>query len=452
MREDRKFGHLATWILIALMLLDSFRWAACQLVALVQDTTSEDSIRDALQTVSPGLDSLYTTSLLAFSTAHGRLLRFALFWLTFALRPLHLDELSEAMTFGDECSSIKPSARLFPQAVEEILKRCRMLIHYNCSSKLAILAHSSVREYLLSEQCQSGSANAFYLNPVDAVQSIMRRSIDYLNMPEFASGYCLSEKKTQGRYKKWPLFEYVSAAWPAYAGIASSASVRLSYKTEAAFLRFFESYQLAHGGNFGAWVQAYLPRHTKDGMAISTPLYYAAREGLDKVVQMILRVDGKKTLEQPGGSRQSTPLHVASAFGHLEVVRVLLQAGADPNEVNGRGERGIEWAMLAARDFATRGSADHSWFERDEVVLTLLTAGAVPVNNEEFRVFARNRGFAWEDRKDRPSMEDEEDFPFTAKAGEDAKKFRSETFQSVRYCQLKGCFRSSGASESQWVS
>ena len=96
------------------MLIDlgRFRWAACQLVALVEHARSEAAIRRALQTIAPGLDKLYTNSLLAVPTADHQFVRFALLWLTFALRPLHLNEISEAMIFEDECNSIEQSARL----------------------------------------------------------------------------------------------------------------------------------------------------------------------------------------------------------------------------------------------------------------------------------------------------------------------------------------------------
>lgn len=353
---------------------ERFRWAECQLVALVEHARSEAAIRRALQTIAPGLDVLYTKALLALPTADYRPVRFALLWLTFALRPLHLDEISEAMIFEDECNSIQQSARLFLAAAEEILKRCRTLVHYNGSSKLASLAHSSVREYLLSRQCQSGSASAFYLNEEDALQFITRRSIEYLNLPNFSSGFCLSRREAQTRARQWPLFEYVSETWPVYARFALPSSA--SNRTEAAFLEFFDSSRKQRCGNFGAWVQVYLPRHIKQNTPLSTPLYYAAREGLVDVVRMILRVEGIKTLEEGGGSRLSTPLHVASAFGHTEVVRALLEVGANPNEKNGKGERGIEWAMLA-------GYSD--------IVQALLDAGAVPVNEEELLSSARSR-------------------------------------------------------------
>ena len=236
------------------------------------------------------------------------------------------------------------------------------------------LAHSSVRDYLLSRQCQSGSAGAFYLDEENALQFILRRSIEYLNLPNFSTGYCLSEKEAQIRIRKWPLLKYVSKTWPAYVRFAPTGSARDRNRTETAFLKFFESFRQQRFGNFGAWVQVYLPRHVEQKIPLS-PLYYAAREGLVDVVILILRVEGTKTLEEAGGSRLSTPLHVASAFGRMDVVRVLLEAGANANEANEKGERGIEWAMLA---------------EHSDIVQALLDAGTVPVTKERFVSFARS--------------------------------------------------------------
>jgi ankyrin repeat protein len=110
--------------------------------------------------------------------------------------------------------------------------------------------------------------------------------------------------------------------------------------------RLFATFRMPRGGNFGAWVQIHLPRHLQYNQCVSHPLYYAARAGLNEVAKIILLMEGNSVVELQGGSRNSTPLHVASAFGHTKMVRLLLEQGANPNERNGDGERGIEWAAM----------------------------------------------------------------------------------------------------------
>lgn len=352
-----------------LTFLGSFRWAECQLVALVENARSEAAVEEALQTLAPSLEGLYKETLLAIPPSDHGPIRSALLWLTFAIRPLHLDELSEAMVLEENLTSIDPSQRLFPEEAEDILRRCRMLISYDASTKYASLAHSSVQQFFLAKDRDHNSSpfGSFNFGSEENVCLLPCLSIGYLNMTCFGSGYCLEQWKLDERVREWPLLEYVSDAWPAYLKLTPWHLTSRKQRMEATLKQFFESARQPRGGNFGSWVQIYIPRHLKKGLPLSTPLYYAARAGLVEVTRMILRVEGSNTLEQPGGSSRSTPLHVACAFGHSEIVDLLLESGADLTERNIYGERGIEWAVVD-------GFSD--------IVQTLLDKGAEPIEEE----------------------------------------------------------------------
>lgn len=347
--------------------LGSFRWAECQVVALVENAKSEADVKKSLSTISPSLEGLYTASLLATRPSDRHYLKSALLWLTFAVKPLHLTEVSEAMIFTGASSSIDPTQRLFLDEAEDILRSCRMLISYNADSKYASLAHSSVQQYLVSEQHRSSPAGFFHFDKSEDLCALSCLSVDYLNMTCFASGYCASSKDVHERFREWPLLEYVSIAWPVYVKVMSWPLSSTRQRTEAALLKFFQSAHRPHGGNFGSWVQVYIPRHLNVNQSLSQPLYYAARSGLVEVVRMILRVEGKNMLEVRGGSRGSTALHAACAFGHTEAVQLLLEEGANPNERNEYGERGIEWAEM---------------YGYEDIVELLLEYGASPVGQE----------------------------------------------------------------------
>jgi len=59
-----------------------------------------------------------------------------------------------------------------------------------------------------------------------------------------------------------------------------------------------------------------------------TPLHYAAVSGLHDIVRYLVDQHGQ-VVDALGFSSNETPLSSASRSGHLEVVRVLLQYGAD---------------------------------------------------------------------------------------------------------------------------
>jgi Ankyrin repeats (3 copies) len=268
------------------------------------------------------------------------------------------------MVFNGQPAVIDPAKRLYVEGVEDILKSCRILINYSATSGYATLAHSSVQEFLTSDQCKSSTAKFFYLDESEDFCALSCLAIDYLNLPYFESGYRTNENETDRRLFDWPLLEYVSDAWPVFMRVMSWPLSATRYRTEKALQQFFSSARRPRGGNFGSWVQVYIPRHLQLDQSLSHPLYYAARAGMAEVVRMMLRVEGKGALELQGGSRRSTPLHVACAFGRTATVKLLLEEGANPNERNGCGERGIEWA-------------EHNLYP--DIVQLLLQHGATPI-------------------------------------------------------------------------
>ena len=74
------------------------------------------------------------------------------------------------------------------------------------------------------------------------------------------------------------------------------------------------------------------------------PLLAAAIGGQDLVVRDLLRAKGSKGPDGVKDKDENTALHLAAAKGHEAVVRVLLEAGADREEVNVYGESAVDVA------------------------------------------------------------------------------------------------------------
>jgi cytochrome c2 len=95
-----------------------------------------------------------------------------------------------------------------------------------------------------------------------------------------------------------------------------------------------EPHDVARRGDLAALeklLAAGAPIDAPDGSG-ATPLYLAAAEGHTDVVTRLLAAgaDAGRQVSGPFGST-GTPIHVAARYGHLEVVRILLKAGVDPN-------------------------------------------------------------------------------------------------------------------------
>jgi ankyrin repeat protein len=97
----------------------------------------------------------------------------------------------------------------------------------------------------------------------------------------------------------------------------------------------------------------------------STPLYTAAVQGEVEIVRLLLEA-GADPNRESGGESEGTPVCAAASWGRTEVVRLLLQHGADPNQV----ERADEVPMTALA-WARRN-------QHEETVRLLLDNGAVP--------------------------------------------------------------------------
>ena len=148
---------------------------------------------------------------------------------------------------------------------------------------------------------------------------------------------------------------------PAYSALWTAASLG---RTE-------EVRQLLAGG-------ADIEQREEVGGEISTPLYYAAFEGHEAVVRLLLGKGAKVSVKSIYGW---TPLHAAVSGGHESVVRLLLAHGADPSAKTKKGytpgdfaEEKLEYgiaSMLRAE------AARRALYDAMRVIAALAAAGAV---------------------------------------------------------------------------
>ena len=84
-----------------------------------------------------------------------------------------------------------------------------------------------------------------------------------------------------------------------------------------------------------------------DGLG-RTPLIYASIHGHEDVVKLLLNMGADPIIATPWGY---TPLHYAGScsFASIGMVKLLLEAGADPNKADGNGDTPINWATKCGR-------------------------------------------------------------------------------------------------------
>jgi hypothetical protein len=157
-----------------------FRWVALTLDNLRRQRTGK-AVLKALDQTPSGLNNTYAAMLRSIPVMDRPIAREALMWLSFALRPLSLLELSEAAVLEDGDDTINQDSRL--REPEVLLEICHGLISHDTSTLTSgkgevKLAHASVKEYLLSDHVRSSAGDEFYaLDAAQGNETLMKRCL-----------------------------------------------------------------------------------------------------------------------------------------------------------------------------------------------------------------------------------------------------------------------------------
>jgi hypothetical protein len=220
---------------------------------------------------------------------------------------------------------------------------CSSLVVYDSKDENIVLAHSCVRAYLTSQQIRQSEARDFFIDATTAHTILTRKSVSYLCSSDLAVGYCDTFKDLVNRYKRWPLLAYAFYSWQTHAQHLDGAEI--DNLTRSILLRFFDTADNPRGGNYGAYVQAWLP-FEPFSIENTTPLHHAARFGNKTLIKMILAKQGTAKLDLRGGRGGFTPLNVACNFDFVEVARILLAAGASVHGTNDNGDCALQWPLM----------------------------------------------------------------------------------------------------------
>ncbi|KAF2181157.1 hypothetical protein K469DRAFT_638799 [Zopfia rhizophila CBS 207.26] len=296
------------------------------------------SIRSELDAVPTNLNAAYAGMLSRIVLSADReLVKETLMWLSFAMRPLSLFELSEAVAFAESDSDIDADSRLHQPAV--LVELCQGLINNRDLDGLS-LAHASVKSFLTSHWIANSSVSEFALDTVIDHKAIMRKCLAYLSMQPLATAALKAADNIWTLFSEYPLLRYAAHNWAHHATACSS----LDGEDHARIFGFFDTRHESNGGSYRMWLQALLQNCDLSFACETHPLYYSASFGLTTVVRAILKAQPDIKIDQSGGRRGSSALIVASYRGHYDTVRVLLEAGANPEYEDEDSTTAIDWA------------------------------------------------------------------------------------------------------------
>lgn len=303
------------------------------------------------------------------STEHRKLAKRVLSWMSYAQHLLSTGELCHAV-------AVEPGdCRLDPEKIpdiDKIVSVCAGLVVVDNESHSVRLDHQSTLEYLQSirESWMPG-----------ARAQIASVCLAYMSFDTFASGACRSAEDLATRVAQNPFYPYAARNWAAF-------SFPIQEEISHLAIPFLQHRALvASASQVLSYDDEFLER--------STGLHLTARFGLLFLTEELLRVAGGASSEfvdsQDGVG--STPLAVAAAKGHVEVVTLLLARNdVDPNrrDINRRtpfsyaAERGHETVVkillaqddvdIEAKDYKGRTPLSFAAEKGHEMVVKMLLA------------------------------------------------------------------------------
>lgn len=241
--------------------------------------------------------------------------------------PLTLRAVHEAIAIDPYMDHLDEESTL--RTPQDMLELCGSLVIASEEGYLG-LAHLSVKEYLLSQRTKQNQAvSAYALDPESANHELAKNCLAYLSFHEFSSGPCLSADDYTYRLIRLSLVNYAAVSW--------SYFVRATTMTPELRDRITRFFHTPPSPTFMSWVQVLNAIHGSWDFYphTTTTLYYASTFGLAETVEDLLRnPDVMFLLDAPGSRFGGTALHGAALREHLDVMYLLLEAGADANKAD----------------------------------------------------------------------------------------------------------------------
>ena len=189
----------------------NFLWVNLALIEILQCLTPED-IEETLGGLPSGMEELYhRMELLILNSTKTRdqdLAKAILSWAAYPRRPLHLEELEQAL---------KPQFPVLLDSGFTINKVCGQFVVIDSSSQV-VMAHKTAREYLVKS-----AKSSLGIIPIEAHHNMFAKCMYFLDQSSQRRG-SERHKSSQLGIGKEPFLDYASTSWPYHLNSSSGLS------------------------------------------------------------------------------------------------------------------------------------------------------------------------------------------------------------------------------------
>ena len=336
-------------------------------------------LRQTLRTLPPTLDETYDRILLSIPPEYHHEAYTALRFLAVARCSVSVADVAEAVAINQECHTFDPCDRLtdpfdiieilsslVTHSSGQILLRSSQVPRYGSfpGAERATeirLAHYSVKEYLLSDRICHGKASTFHLMLHEAHRSAAELCLTYLlsfDQPDSITAELLLD---------YPFGLYAAQFWHEHAQTFCSSSKHEKNGevslTQLA-IRLLNPQQKSCYIN---WLRLCDPSEPWQGVddkrvlkSMAAPLFYACYTGLIEVVRELLDQGADLNYHQGLGRLVTpTPLNGSILGGHAPMVKFLLDSGVQVNAIGDWGRTSLHHAALNGKDFIVELLVQH---------------------------------------------------------------------------------------------
>src|SRR6266550_5651673 len=345
--------------------VNRFRWVACQLDELKKCTKRRKTLNYILESLPKTLEGTYDQILSRIPPADASCAVKLLLWLAFSKQPLHIDYLAVVVEFNLEEKAFDPDARL--SSPIDVLKICSTLVT-RMGDDTVQLAHASVKKYI-QEKTRIIQSN-IVMDPCTGDSFISQCCITYLlyskethpNQP-----FLFLKKPNQERYQQ-SLVRYAAKNW---------AKHFLQANCDTFVVKQVKRLFIPTSFAFQNWVSVYnyeleppCPKSDPKYMWSQSPLQCAALHGVTIIVKWLL--PSAKQIEELLGAFNTASLHQ-----HSDIVEVLLEEVGRAIEVIAEGGRlGEDAKVSLMRELYGNALQAASYGGHVKIVQILLEKGA----------------------------------------------------------------------------
>ncbi|KAL1601661.1 hypothetical protein SLS60_006576 [Paraconiothyrium brasiliense] len=279
----------------------------------------------ALTTLEDDTRHTYQKAMQRISTGDKPLAERVLMWLTFAMRPLTMEELRSALSVNENVTS-RQTAVDYMHSEKRLLDVCAglVVVDHQTEPINVHLIHPTARAFF-----------EIYFDNERAHKSLGMTCLRYLQFEDLRTEIYDRARILQ-RLVELPLLRYAALNWGHHAHLTQDKEV---VDMSIALLN--------DKGSLTSVVQA---MDLSDHDSVSG-LYIAAHFGLVTVAGQLLLHNPKATEEGMDGE---TPLHAASREGHVNILTTLLSGGTNPDQLSGDGRTPVSLAAESGHLDAVR--------------------------------------------------------------------------------------------------